>query len=82
MQKYAVQKIFVDNLKNFVPKYEQSDENQGIKHNINMYTYTVKWRSLRKEKRISKKRKKVLDTEKVVWYYIKAVREAAVYLVN
>ena len=47
-----------------------------------MYTYTVKWRFLRKEKRISKKRKKVLDTEKVVWYYNKAVREAAVYLVN
>ena len=44
--------------------------------------YMADQRLLRKEKRISKKRKKVLDTEKVVWYYIKAVREAAVYLVN
>ena len=82
MQKYATPKIFVDNLKNFVPKYEQSDEKRGINNNINMYTYTAQQRFLGKEKRISKKRKKVLDSEKAVCYYIKAVREAAVYLVN
>ncbi len=35
-----------------------------------------------KDEKILIKKKKVLDTEKVVWYYIKAVREAAVYLVN
>ena len=34
------------------------------------------------EKKNLEKMKKVLDSEKVVWYYIKAVREAAVYLVN
>ena len=82
MQKYATPKIFVDNLKNFVPKYEQSDEKRGINNIINMYTYTAQQRFLGKEKRISKKRKKVLDSEKAVCYYIKAVREAAVYLVN
>ena len=82
MQKYATPKIFVDNLKNFVPKYEQSDEKRGINNIINMYTYTAQQRFLGKEKRIAKKRKKVLDSEKAVCYYIKAVREAAVYLVN
>ena len=38
--------------------------------------------NLSEKKKDSRKKKKVLDTEKVVWYYIKAVREAAVYLVN
>ena len=35
-----------------------------------------------KRKKNLEKKKKVLDSKKVVWYYIKAVREAAVYLVN
>ena len=53
--KICESKNFVDNLKNFVPKYEQSDENQGINYNINMYTHTVQRRLLGKKKRISKK---------------------------
>ena len=73
-----IKKFLLITLKSLCPNMSKVTKTRQRKYIL----YMENLRFLRKGKRISKKRKKVLDTEKVVWYYIKAVREAAVYLVN